>query len=85
MPAKDRPSSLIRTIVNYGRKKFYNIGPRIVQPSVVLVSGDLTTSYEQLEDEWKSYKVNETLVIVTLQLQVTSYECLYAFGIMSFC
>jgi hypothetical protein len=26
-PARDKHSSLLRTIVNYGRKKFYNIGP----------------------------------------------------------
>jgi hypothetical protein len=27
--AKDKRSSLLRTFVNYGRKKFYNIRPRM--------------------------------------------------------
>jgi hypothetical protein len=31
--ARDQHSSLLRTLVNYGRKKFYNIGPRNVQKS----------------------------------------------------
>jgi hypothetical protein len=26
--ARDKHSSLLRTLINYGRKKFYNIGPR---------------------------------------------------------
>ncbi len=26
-PARDKRSSLLRTFVNYARKKFYNIGP----------------------------------------------------------
>ncbi len=33
----DKHSSLLRTLVNYGRKKFYNIGPRalIAPPQTV--------------------------------------------------
>jgi hypothetical protein len=27
-PAKDKHSSVLQTLVNYGRKKFYNIRPR---------------------------------------------------------
>ncbi len=32
MLARDKHSSLLRTFVNYGRKKFYNIGPRSGRP-----------------------------------------------------
>jgi len=29
--ARDKRSCLLRTFVNYGRKKFYNIGPRLLE------------------------------------------------------
>jgi hypothetical protein len=28
-PARDKPFSFLLTFINYGRKKFYNIGPRV--------------------------------------------------------
>ncbi len=33
-PAKDKHSSLLRKFLNYGRKKFYNIGPKNVAKRV---------------------------------------------------
>jgi hypothetical protein len=33
-PAKDKPSSLLQKFINYGRKKFYNIGPKNVAKKV---------------------------------------------------
>jgi len=33
-PAKDKHSSLLRKFINYGRKKFYNIGPKNVAKKV---------------------------------------------------
>jgi hypothetical protein len=35
--ARDKHSSLLRTFVNYGRKKFYIIGPCIVRYHMCLV------------------------------------------------
>ena len=52
--ARDTISSLLRTLVNYGRKKFYKIGPRIdfVPPTVNEddeFSGDEELQEDQVE------------------------------------
>ncbi len=36
--ARDRRSSLLQNLVNYGRKKFYNIGPRSIYFDIKLIT-----------------------------------------------
>ncbi len=37
IPAKDKHSSLLGTLVNYDEKKFYNIGPRTAEREIAVI------------------------------------------------
>ncbi len=46
MPAREKHSSLLLTFVNFGRKKFYNIGPR---PTKAKLRRDQSKYFEDLD------------------------------------
>jgi hypothetical protein len=61
---KDKHSSLLQKIVNYGRKKFFNIGSRLEVTNTKLFSPFVNYSHKRFERIAPGYKPNPKIFIV---------------------
>jgi hypothetical protein len=61
----DKYSSLLRTFVNYGRKKFYNIGPWLLAKvlKVYLLNTKTRSKDEKLEELERHFFSLQTILI----------------------
>ncbi len=76
-PARDKHSSLLRKFVNYGRKKFFNIGPRFIGQMTFGRMRDLrATRICWSTQEWKgsSFTASSTFMTTHLMIRDLSYK-----------
>ncbi len=75
MHSKDKPSSLLRIFVNYGRKKFYNIGPwRNKLECYSNVSGTHTLAYWAISSDTKKISVVNKAYSQNLFLKIVIHK-----------
>jgi hypothetical protein len=77
MPIRNKHSCLLRTFVNYGRKKFYNIGPiqvLHVMLWIFVIVLQLVKMSQNFEN-WSPQKETTTKCLKVQQIQHACFVC----------